>query len=138
MKSLLAAILILGSIMAHAAEPIDYAIKARTVTWDAVTNCTDGTPVVPAAYRLYWGWESGAYTTNMTGAYTTNMTGTNLVATLPTNATGTWYAAVTAIAPDGLESGFSNELVIPIQRPQSPGGLRVVTVMVKVTMEDGQ
>ena len=128
MKALLAALILLAATLAHAADPTDYAIKARSVTWDATTNCTDGTPVTPAAYRLYWGRESGAYTTNMTG--------TNLVATLPTNATGTWYAAVTAIAPDGLESGFSNELVIPISRPVAPGGLRTVTVMVKVTMEE--
>ena len=128
--ALLTAILIFGSIAAHAADPIDYVVKARDVTWDAVTQFTDGTPCAPAAYRLYWGRESGVYTAHATG--------TNIVATLPTDAAGTWYAAVTAIAPDGLESAFSNELVIPIQRPAVPGGLRTVTVTVTVKVEDGQ
>jgi hypothetical protein len=59
-----------------------------------------------AGYRIHRGVASGAYT------YTTNA-GTNLVLSVPLVPACTNYFAATAYDTNGLESDYSNELLVP-------------------------
>lgn len=74
-----------------------------TLTWDAPTANTDGTPVTSlAGYRIYYGTSENALTNSIavTGSTTTTCEVTGL-------ASGTWYFAVAAYATDGSESARS-------------------------------
>ncbi len=78
--------------------------ESVTLTWDAPTTNTDGTPLTDlAGYIVYYGTPSNNYTNsvnigNSTGAVISNLS------------PGTWYFAVTAYDTSGNESSFSNEV----------------------------
>lgn len=79
-------------------------IRSVTLTWDAPTTNTDGTPLTDlAGYIVYYGTSSNNYTNsvnigNSTGAVISNLS------------PGTWYFAVTAYDTSGNKSSFSNEV----------------------------
>ena len=100
-----------------AAPPIQHKVQPMDVTWDAPVGFEDGTSILtPISYRVYWGRQSHEYTDHV-------LVTTGLVATVEINATGAWYVAATALV-DGLESDYSNELVIHVRRSTPPGKLR--------------
>ena len=75
-----------------------------TVTWNAPTTNTDGSPVTTlAGYRIYYGTAPNALTQSVTvsNPSTLSYEVTGL-------ASGTWYFAVAADAADGSESAVSN------------------------------
>jgi Fibronectin type III domain len=70
-----------------------------TLSWNAPTTNTDGTPVTAlAGYHIYYGTSEGAMTLSVAagGAATTSYEITGLTA-------GTWYFSVAADAADGAE-----------------------------------
>jgi Fibronectin type III domain len=70
-----------------------------TLSWNAPTTNTDGTPVTAlAGYHIYYGATQGAMTQSfaVNGAGTSSYEITGLTA-------GTWYFSVTADAADGTE-----------------------------------
>jgi hypothetical protein len=82
-----------------------------TLTWDAPTTNTDGSPLNPATdlttYRIYYGTASQTYTqtVNVTNPGTATITKTlNL-------SPGTYYFVVTTVNTAGQESSYSNEAV---------------------------
>jgi hypothetical protein len=100
MKRGLTAFIWLWAALAHA-PPV-------TLTWDPSPS-----PEV-INYRIYWGTNSGSY------AYVTN-TGLVLTQTVVLPQPGRWFLAATAVASNGLESVFSNEVV---WAPPAPPVLR--------------
>lgn len=74
-----------------------------TLTWNAPTERTDGSPLTNlAGYNIYWGREVGNYPNKATvGANTTTYVIENL-------APGTWYFVTTAFDREDGESDFSN------------------------------
>jgi hypothetical protein len=74
-----------------AAEPL-------TLTWDASTDAA------VTGYRLYYGTNSGAY------PFVTNC-GLSVTQSVVLPHGGRWFFAATACTRDGLESGFSDEVV---------------------------
>ena len=81
------------------------ALGSATLSWDAPTTNTDGSPLTDlAGYRVRWGNASGSYT----GSTTVMNAGitTYVVDNLPN---GTWFFVVTAINSADVESAFSNE-----------------------------
>ena len=100
-----------------AAPPIQHKVQPMDVTWDAPVGFEDGTSILtPISFRVYWGRQSHEYTDHV-------LVTTGLVATVEINATGALYVAATALV-DGLESDYSNELVIRVRRSTPPGKLR--------------
>ena len=79
-----------------------------TLTWDPNTEADLG------GYRIYWGASSRAYTNLLDSGRLT----TNKVANLLDGRT--YYFAVTAYNTNGLESDYSNEVVITTKGRLSP------------------
>jgi hypothetical protein len=88
------------------------------LSWDPSPS-----PLV-AGYRIHRGTQSGAYT------WQTNA-GTNLVLSVPIAPQATNYFAATAYDAQGLESDYSNELLVHPTAPAPPtlNGRMLVTVM---------
>jgi hypothetical protein len=85
------ATLVLMAVSGLAAEPL-------TLTWDTSTDSA------VTGYRLYYGTNSGAY------AFVTNC-GLSVTQSVVLPHAGRWFFAATACTGDGLESGFSGEVV---------------------------
>lgn len=88
-------------------------ITSSSYAWDDVlkwippTTRVDGTPLDPAtdirSYKIYYGTESGKYTTNIDVGNVTTFTVTNL-------AKRKYFFVVTTVDTDGDESVYSNEI----------------------------
>lgn len=78
----------------------------RTFAWDAVADPRLGT------YRLYHGPEKHIYTNAVTLRGTNAAHRTQATITLPW---GTNYVVATALTTNGLESDFSNEVVVDVR-----------------------
>src|SRR5690606_34632014 len=93
------------------AELPEFAITAEsvgtgsaTLTWTAPTLRTDGSALTDlAGYRIYWGTESGNYSSSVEidNPGVTTYVVENL-------GPGTYYFATTAVAANGQESTYSN------------------------------
>jgi Putative Ig domain./Fibronectin type III domain. len=82
------------------------ATRSVTLSWTSPTRNTDGTRLTDlAGYRLYYGQESGSYssTLNVPAAATQSVVIENLAA-------GTWYFAIRSFNREGVLSGFSGEV----------------------------
>ncbi len=75
-----------------------------TISWDAPTQNTDGSPASIAGYKIYYGISSGLYTGALDVGNVTSYTVDLSIAP------GTYYIAVTAYDASGNESDFSNEV----------------------------
>lgn len=75
-----------------------------TLSWQAPTQKTDGTPVELAGYKIYYGTSSRNYTNSVTIDSPGIMT-----YVIEQLTPATWYFAVTAVDPQGIESDYSNE-----------------------------
>jgi hypothetical protein len=81
--------------------PVDGTI---TLTWDATTTRTDGSPLNDAvSYKLYYGTTPGTYSSAIDHIAETGCT-------IPNMAPGTYYFAITAYDIIGGESAYSNEV----------------------------
>ena len=89
MKTLLTVLILSWGALVHA--------QSVTLAWDA-------SPCDAAGYRLYYGTNSGSY------AYVTNA-GLALTQSVVLPHWGRWFFAATAYSSNGLESGFSEEVV---------------------------
>jgi hypothetical protein len=79
---------------------------SATLSWNAPTTHTDGTPFTDlAGYKLYYGTSSGNYST----AVSLNSTATTTQVNNLTDGL-TYYFAVTAYDSSGIESTYSNEV----------------------------
>ncbi len=84
--------------------------SAVTLSWDAPTTMTDGSPLNPSTdvsmYKIYYGTASNTYTqvVNVSNPGTTTITQT---LSLPA---GTYFFVVTDVDASGLESDYSNEV----------------------------
>ncbi len=77
---------------------------SATLSWDAPTTNTDGSPLADlAGYKLYYGTSSGSYSQTINVGTTSSYTVTGLLG-------GTYYFAVTAYDSEGNESAYSNEV----------------------------
>lgn len=76
-------------------------------------------------YNIYYGVGSGVYTNVVKLGNVTNATVSGLVRGV------TYFFAATAVARDGLESEFSNEVSYTAPRPPAPPVLRVVAISVE-------
>ncbi len=85
------ALLALAGVAAAGAERL-------TLTWDASTDAA------VSGYRLYYGTNSGAY------GFVTNA-GLSVTQAVVLPHAGWWFFAATAYTRDGLESGFSEEVI---------------------------
>lgn len=84
-------------------DVVSNGLGSAVLTWSPPTQKEDGTAVELAGYRVYWGKASGNYTDF-------EEVGTDVVTHVVDDLTsGTWYFAVTAVDPNGIESNFSNE-----------------------------
>ena len=83
-----------------------YAFSAQaTLTWNAPTTNSDGTPLTDlAGYKVYYGTASGNYAQTVDVGNVT----TSVVSNLTDGAT--YYFAVTSYDASGGESGYSNEV----------------------------
>jgi hypothetical protein len=82
-------------------------LEAATVSlaWDPPVNNTDGSPVANlAGYRLYYGTNSHAYSSQITVGLTPTATVSNIQEGV------TYYFAAVAFNETGVESSFSEEL----------------------------
>jgi hypothetical protein len=78
---------------------------STTLSWDAPTTNTDGSPLTDlAGYKIYYGTSSRTYTHVINVGNVT----TYLVDNLPS---GTYYFATTVYDAAGTESGYSNEAI---------------------------
>lgn len=95
-------------------------MKPVNFAWNAVTTDSTGAPLSGVTYRLYTRPLNGNY-----GAPVAASTNSISVA-MPT--TGPYQALVTAVGPDGSESGQSNQVNFTsvAQVPATPTGLVVV------------
>jgi hypothetical protein len=76
---------------------------SATLSWNAPTTNTDGTPLTDlVGYKVYMGTSSGNYTTVVNIGNVTTYVVNNL-------APGTYYFVVTAYDSSNIESSFSNE-----------------------------
>ena len=83
---------------------------SATLSWDAPTTNSDGTPLTDlAGYKIYYGTDSANYTEIIDTGNTTSYQVNNLTDGL------TYYFAVTAYDTSGNESAFSNEVSKTIQ-----------------------
>ena len=79
-----------------------------TLTWDAPTTNTDGTPLTDlAGYKVYWGVVSGIYTANKDVG---NVLTVNIVQIMALIPRGNYCFAVTTYDMDLTESTYSNEI----------------------------
>jgi hypothetical protein len=80
-----------------------------TLTWDAPTSYSDGTPLNPsvdiASYKIYYGTSSGVYTHVVSIPSPSTATVTETL----TLTHGTFYFAVSAVDSAGQESDYSGE-----------------------------
>ncbi len=80
-----------------------------SLTWDATTTNTDGSPITDlAGYKVYYGTSAGSYSTsvdvgNVTSAYVVELTSGT-----------TYYFAVTSYGSSGSESAYSNEFIVVV------------------------
>jgi trimeric autotransporter adhesin len=85
-----------------------------TLTWDAPTSYSDGTPLNPATdismYKIYYGTASGVYAQVVC---VPNPATTTITKTLPL-AHGTYYFVVSDVDAAGQESNYSNEFTTTI------------------------
>ena len=103
------------------ASPPAAPLATATYTWQAPTLDGDGGPITDiAAYKIYWGQTSGAYTAD-SGAISSPTVGTPWLGittytdSTPANlASGTWYFASTTSDSGGNESDYSVETTIVI------------------------
>jgi hypothetical protein len=92
-----------GSISATTVLTVNPATSV-TLSWDAPTTNTDGTPLTDlAGYTVYYGTVPGNYTRTMAAGNATTITISNL-------SPGTHYFAVTSVNSAGTESVSSNEV----------------------------
>ncbi len=75
-----------------------------SLSWTAPTQYTDGTPLVPAGYKIHYGTRSGVYTNTITVADAAAITYT--VKGLPLG--HTYYFIVTSLTSTGVESAPSS------------------------------
>jgi hypothetical protein len=79
--------------------------SSATLSWTPPTQNTNGSPLTDfAAYKIYYGNESGNYPTSI--QIDNPGIATYVIDGLTPN---TYYFVVTAINSSGVESGFSNE-----------------------------
>jgi hypothetical protein len=77
---------------------------SATLSWNVPTTNTDGTPFADLSYfKIYYGTQSGSYTTTVNLGTATNYVVNNLASG------STYYFAVTAVNSSGVESSYSNE-----------------------------
>jgi hypothetical protein len=80
-------------------------LRSVTLSWDAPTTNTDGTPLTDiAGYKVYYGTEYGNYTQNIDVGNVTTYKVANLTEGL------TYYFAVTAYDTSANESTYSNDV----------------------------
>jgi fibronectin type 3 domain-containing protein len=78
---------------------------SATLSWNAPTTNTDGTPFTDLSdYKIYYGTQSGNYTTTVNLGTATTYVANNLASG------STYYFAVTVVSSSGEESGYSNEV----------------------------
>jgi hypothetical protein len=85
-----------------------------------------------AGCKLYWG--------NQSGAYSSVIDIKNAIEYTLELADGIWYIAATAYDTDGLESVYSNELVLKINAPPGAPGLNCresSTVKIIINLQTG-
>jgi hypothetical protein len=106
---------------------------SATLTWDAPTQYTDGTPLNPATdlsgYVLGWGLVSRTSVTYPHSVNVPNPGSATVTYTLTSLPTGTVFFSARAITIDGIASGWSNEIVKRvIGTPGTPTNLTAVSV----------
>jgi fibronectin type 3 domain-containing protein len=115
---LVSALLLTCSINTQAVNPTNPP-PSVTLAWDQSPSSTN---YVIGSYNLYYGPASGVYTNRVSVLGVTNTT--NMVTNLVRGAT--YYFAATAVATNGLESDYSNEVFTKIATiPASPVNLRI-------------
>ncbi len=81
------------------------AAGSATLSWNAPTERTDGSPLTDlAGYKFYWGKSAGDYVQSVT-VMNPGLTTYVIDGLTP----ATWYFAATAIDSNGIESQFSNQ-----------------------------
>lgn len=95
-------------------------MKAVNFSWNPVTTDSTGAPLSGVTYRLYTRPLNGNYGAPIAVA-------TNSISTAMATA-GSYQALVTAVGPDGAESGQSNQVNFTsvAQTPAAPTGLVVL------------
>lgn len=87
---------------------VDTTIGTATLSWLAPDQNVDGTALINlSGYRIYYGNLSGQYSRQLEINDASIMT-----AVIDDLSQGTWYFAATALTSQGLESAFSDELMM--------------------------
>ena len=84
-------------------EVVAVALGSATLTWTPPTTYTDGSALILAGYKIYWGQDAQ----NMSNSADLNTPGTDtyIVEDLTP---ATWYFAVSVVDTAGVESELSN------------------------------
>lgn len=102
-------------------------ILAASASWAAEVTLTWDAPdaAIPIGYRIYQGVAAGVYDKHVD-------TGTQMTWTMQGLEPGkTYYFAATALYPDNVESGYSNEVSKLIPVVGVPGTLRITGIKVE-------
>ncbi len=93
-----------ATLAAFSVSVVTMANGSATLSWQAPTQRTDGSPLTNlAGYKIYWGTQRGSYSNSATIA---NAGLTTYV--IEGLGSGTWYFVVSAFDTTGIESAFSN------------------------------
>jgi hypothetical protein len=93
----------IASLPAFALAVLQVSTGSATLSWDAPTANTDGSPLTLSGYRLVYGQSEGALTLSI------SITNPGLTTyTVPNLSAGTWYFELYAVSNSGAESIASN------------------------------
>mgnify|MGYP001569980696 CR=1 FL=1 len=97
--------------------------QKTTLSWDAPTTNTDGTPLTDlAGYKVYWGVVSGIYTGNKDVG---NVLTANITQTMAMTPRGNYCFVVTAYDVELNESSYSNEICNNFKKQSNSPVLRM-------------
>jgi hypothetical protein len=86
----------------YSVQVVGTATGSASLSWIPPTSYTDGSPMTPASYKVYWGSSQGSYpnVVSVSGGLSSYV--------VDQLTPGTWYFVVTALDQAQVESVFSN------------------------------
>jgi hypothetical protein len=86
----------------YSVQVVATATGSASLSWIPPTSYTDGAPMTPASYKVYWGASQGSYpnVVSVSGGLSSYV--------VDQLTPGTWYFVVTALDQAQVESVFSN------------------------------
>jgi len=122
----LCTLMFFGATVLSSAQSTTILPTQALLTWVAPTTNTDGSTLAGiTTYNIYYGTTSGGPYSNKV-----SVAGTALTTTITNLTNGTWYFVATAVAQDGVESAYSNQVskTISLSATPTPNAPGILTV----------